>query len=71
MFPHCATPAKHWRALAKEALVIADQMSDPDAEEVMWRLALRYERMAKQADCPPNRPDQSRLLPIGSKILSP
>ena len=71
MFPHYATPAKHWRTLAKEALVIAEQMSDPDAEEVMWRLALRYERMAKQADCCPlNRHTQSRLLPMGSKVLS-
>jgi hypothetical protein len=43
MFSSYATPAKHWRARAKEALAIADQMSDPDAEEVMWRLALRYQ----------------------------
>jgi hypothetical protein len=69
MFSSYATPAKHWRARAKEALAIADQMSDPDAEEVMWRLALRYERMAKQADSPLNRDTRSRLLPIGSNVL--
>lgn len=45
-----ANLAQHWRALAKKALEVADQMSDPDAEEVMWRLALRYERMAKHAE---------------------
>ena len=70
MFSSYATPAKRWRARAKEALAFANQMSDPDAEEVMWRLALRYERMAKQADCPLNRAAQSRLLPIGSNVLS-
>ena len=69
MLSICATPSKHWRARAKEALAIADQMSDPDAEEVLWRLALRYERMAKQADCPFNRDTRSRLLPIGSNVL--
>jgi hypothetical protein len=69
MLSSYAAPSKHWRALAKEALSIADQMSDPDAEEVMWRLALRYERMAKQADCPFNRDTRSRLLPIGSNVL--
>ena len=69
MFSSYATPARHWRALAKEALAIADQMSDPDAEEVMWRLALRYERMAKQADCALNRDTRARLLPIGSHVL--
>ena len=69
MFSSYATPARHWQVLAKEALAYADQMSDPDAEEVMWRLALRYERMAKQADCPLNRDTRSRLLPIGSHVL--
>ena len=69
MFSSYAAPARQWRVLAKEALAFADQMSDPDAEEVMWRLALRYERMAKQADCPFNRDTRSRLLPVGSYVL--
>ena len=46
---------------------IADQMSDPDAEEVMWRLALRYE-MAKQAERP-HRYTQPRPLPMASPVL--
>ena len=57
--------AKRYRSLAKEALTIADQMSDPDAENVMWRLALRYERMAKQAEKPYI---QIRPLPMGSLV---
>ena len=54
--------AERYRSLATEALTIADQMSDPDAENVMWRLALRYERMAKQAEKPYT---QARSLPMG------
>jgi hypothetical protein len=64
-----ANLAEHWRALAIEALEIADQMSDPDAEEVMWRLAMRYERMAKQAERPSHRYTQPRPLPIGFPVL--
>ena len=41
--------SERWRALAKEALEIAGDMTDPAAEERMWQLALRYERLAFMA----------------------
>ena len=42
--------ADRWRSLAKEALEVADEMTDPEAEEQMWRIALWYERLAKHAE---------------------
>jgi len=42
--------ADRWRALAKEALDVASEMTDPEAEEQMWKIALWYEQLAKHAD---------------------
>jgi hypothetical protein len=42
--------ADRWRALAKEALDVANEMTDPEAEEQMWRIALWYERLAKHSE---------------------
>ena len=50
MAPSIADFADHWRALAKEALEVADAMTDPETEEQMWRIALWYERLAKHAE---------------------
>jgi hypothetical protein len=50
MASNTANFANRWRALAKEALEVADEMTDPEAEEQMWKIALSYERLARHAE---------------------
>jgi hypothetical protein len=42
--------AGKFRALALEALAIADQMKDPDNQTAMMAIAAVYKRLAEQAE---------------------
>ena len=45
-----STPdVQHWRDRAKESRVLAGQINDALAREMMLRVASNYERMAEQA----------------------
>lgn len=39
----------HWRALAQEALAVAAQMTEADAQQAMLAIAVAYERLAQNA----------------------
>jgi hypothetical protein len=41
--------AKHWHDRAKEARALADQMSDPAAQDAMLQVAAGYDRLAERA----------------------
>jgi hypothetical protein len=41
---------KHWLERAKEARLLAEQMSDEQARKKMLRIAKDYEAIAKQAE---------------------
>jgi hypothetical protein len=40
---------ERWRALAKEALVLSQRLSDPTAQRVMLRIAEAYDSLADRA----------------------
>jgi hypothetical protein len=40
---------QHWRRRAYETRVVAEQMNDATAREMMHRVASNYERIAEQA----------------------
>lgn len=42
--------AEHWRARAKEARSLAEQMSDDDSQKRMRRIATDYEKLAERAE---------------------
>ena len=46
--------AEHWRTLAAEARARADEMSDPEAKQIMLSIAAGYERLARRADAGKN-----------------
>jgi hypothetical protein len=39
-----------WMALAAEARAVADEMTDPQARQVMLKIAEGYERLARRAE---------------------
>jgi hypothetical protein len=46
---HIIDDIQHWRDRAEESRVLAQQMNDAIAREMMFRIASNYERMAEQA----------------------
>jgi hypothetical protein len=49
MPPQLLDDVQHWRDRAKESRVLAGQINDALAREMMLRVASNYERMAEQA----------------------
>jgi hypothetical protein len=49
MPPNLLEDVQHWRRRAHETRVVAEQMNDATAREVMHRVASNYERIAEQA----------------------
>jgi hypothetical protein len=41
---------EHWRDKADEARAKADEMGDPEAQEIMRRVADEYDRLAKEVE---------------------
>jgi DNA-binding ferritin-like protein len=41
---------KHWRDLAEESRVRAEQMADPASRQMLLSIAQTYENLARQAD---------------------
>ena len=50
MIGHFINEPDHWRARAKEARNLANQMDDSESKDAMLRIAEDYERLAKRAD---------------------
>jgi hypothetical protein len=46
---HIIDDIQHWRDRAEQSRVLAEQMNDAIAREMMLRIASNYERMAEQA----------------------
>jgi hypothetical protein len=42
--------AAHWRERAKEALLLADQVGDPESRATMLEIARDYEKLAARAE---------------------
>jgi hypothetical protein len=42
--------AKHWRDRAAEMRVLSDEISDPEAQQIMITLANDYDRLAARAE---------------------
>jgi len=42
--------SQRWRELASQALAKADEMTDSDAKQVMFKIAEQYERFVKLAE---------------------
>ena len=42
--------AEHWRKLALEARAVANELTDPDAKQIMLRIAEGYELLARRAE---------------------
>jgi len=49
--------AERWRTLAAEAHAIANELSDPDAKQIMLDIAAGYELLARRAEA---RKDQKK-----------
>ena len=49
MLSHILDDVQHWRGRAEASRVLAEQMSDAIAREMMLRIASNYERIAEQA----------------------
>jgi uncharacterized protein YjiS (DUF1127 family) len=49
LFGSIRNDPEHWRERAEEARHLAEQMSDPEAREVMLRIAADYEQLAENA----------------------
>jgi len=61
---------KHWRDRAKEARVIADEMNDRDAKQMMLGIARSYILLAERAEARRwARHNQSRALPAPITIV--
>jgi len=41
---------KHWRKRAREARIVGDELTDPDAKRQMLRMADDYEELARRAE---------------------
>jgi DNA-binding ferritin-like protein len=54
---------KHWRERAEEARAHAEQMTDRDARQMMFRIAEDYEKLAKRAEQRLKSSPQSSPLP--------
>jgi hypothetical protein len=46
---HIIDDIQHWRDRAEQSRVLAEQMNDAIARDMMLRVASNYERMAEQA----------------------
>jgi hypothetical protein len=57
-----ATDADHWRAMAEEALVIAEEMTDAESKRSMLEIAAGYELLAHSAEL-----REARRVPVASK----
>ena len=53
---------EHWRERAEEARYVAEQISDPEAREIMLRIAVDYERLAEHAQRRATRGDRKNPL---------
>jgi hypothetical protein len=42
--------AQRWRQLAEEARTVADQLTDPEAQQIMLRIAEGYELLIRRAE---------------------
>jgi hypothetical protein len=50
MVSHFINEPEHWRARAKEARILANQMTDAEAKVAMLRNAEDYESLAQRAE---------------------
>ena len=41
---------KHWRYRAEEARALAEKLTDPEAKQLMLKVAADYEQLAKRAE---------------------
>jgi hypothetical protein len=51
--------AARWRALALEARITSDQMTDPEARLLILSIAQAYERLARRAEAQEGKKDSS------------
>jgi hypothetical protein len=42
--------AEHWRMLASEARAVANELTDPDAKQIMLDIAEGYELLTRRAE---------------------
>jgi hypothetical protein len=50
--------ASRWRERSEQARIHAEQMTDPEAREIMLEIARAYEKLAQSAAGAPRFPDR-------------
>jgi hypothetical protein len=50
MVSHFINEPEHWRARAKEARILANEMNDSESKDAMLRIAEDYEHLAQRAE---------------------
>ena len=50
MVGHFINEPEHWRARAKEARILANEMNDSESKDAMLRIAEDYEHLAQRAE---------------------
>ena len=50
MVSHFINEPEHWRARAKEARILANEMNDSESKDAMLRIAADYEHLAQRAE---------------------
>ena len=51
---------ERWRSLAAEARALAEEMADPQARQIMLRIAASYDRLATRAKAHKDRDKKSQ-----------
>jgi hypothetical protein len=55
--PSSVDIAEHWRKLAIEARAAADELTDPDAKQIMLSIAEGYELLTRRAEARKEKPN--------------